>query len=182
MSATTIARLVELAELRGWTVIERGGHSLTRSRVVRLARGNRHVSIEYGAQSGSVLWAARASKQAQEMIGRHDKGKAATVEGWLTAPAPGSRRSTSNSNRRGNTVQRRRRRQWLVDHYGDGTHVACYLQLSTHCLRVLDVDTVSADRIVPGGSYVRENVQPACGPCQREQGGRIGLERRQQTG
>lgn len=87
-------------------------------------------------------------------------------------------RSTTNGNQRGNTAQRRVRRRWLVEHYGDGELVACFLQISRHCLWVLDEDTVSADRIEPGGSYRRSNIQPACGPCQQRQGGLIGAARR----
>lgn len=46
---------------------------------------------------------------------------------------------------------------------GDGEKVAC-----VHCGLMLDFETVEADRIVPGsrgGSYRRENVQPACRQC-----------------
>jgi len=38
--------------------------------------------------------------------------------------------------------------------------------------------TVTADRIIPGGSYRRENIRPACGPCQEHTGGKLGAERR----
>jgi hypothetical protein len=92
-----------------------------------------------------------------------------------------SRRGASNSNLRGNTTQRRARRRWLVEEYGDGELVACFLQISRRCLYVLDEDTVWADRIVPGGSYAHDNIQPACGPCQMRQGGLIGAARRQGT-
>jgi 5-methylcytosine-specific restriction endonuclease McrA len=44
--------------------------------------------------------------------------------------------------------------------FGDGTTCPC-----AHCSRPLTFATVEADRIVPGGSYRRENVQPACRPC-----------------
>lgn len=46
---------------------------------------------------------------------------------------------------------------------GDGEKVAC-----VHCGLMLDFETVEADRVVPGsrgGSYRRENVQPACRRC-----------------
>jgi hypothetical protein len=87
------------------------------------------------------------------------------------------RRSRSNRNDRGSSYQRRRRREWLVEAFGDGEFVACFLQRSRHCLYVLDVDTVSADRLrlgVDGGSYRRGNIQPACLPCQCHQGGQVG--------
>lgn len=38
--------------------------------------------------------------------------------------------------------------------------------------------TVTADRIKPGGSYRRENIRPACGPCNEYTGGKLGAERR----
>lgn len=36
------------------------------------------------------------------------------------------------------------------------------------CGTLLDVDTVTIDRIIPGcrgGKYVDENIRPACSPC-----------------
>lgn len=90
-------------------------------------------------------------------------------------------RGTTNRNRRGSSYARRRRRLWLVEEFGDGELVACFLQLSPHCLWVLDADTVSPDRLVlgaDGGSYRRGNIQPACGPCQSFQGGCLGAARR----
>jgi hypothetical protein len=34
-----------------------------------------------------------------------------------------------------------------------------------HCAEDLTFDLIEADRIYPGGSYRRENVQPSCRPC-----------------
>lgn len=99
----------------------------------------------------------------------------------MTTARRADRRSTSNSNTRGSSATRRRRRQWLVDEFGDGEFVACFQQISRHCEYVCDVDTVSPDRLVlgaDGGSYRRGNIQPSCRPCQREQGGRVGAARR----
>lgn len=82
---------------------------------------------------------------------------------------------------RGSSASRRRRRQWLVEEFGDGELVACFQQISPHCQYVCDVDTVSPDRIVlgaEGGSYRRENLRPSCRPCQTYQGGRVGALRR----
>lgn len=90
---------------------------------------------------------------------------------------PADRRSRSNRNDRGSSYSRRRRREWLVEEFGDGEHVACFLQRSAHCLYVLDVTNVSADRIVlgvDGGTYRRSNILPACLPCQCHQGGQVG--------
>lgn len=66
--------------------------------------------------------------------------------------------------KRGNNQDRKARKLWLlsVEKFGgDGTHVFC-----VHgCQTLLDYETVQADRIEPGGSYRRDNVQPACFPC-----------------
>lgn len=94
-----------------------------------------------------------------------------------------ARRSRSNRNDRGSSYSRRRRREWLVEEYGDGEHVACFLQRSPRCLYVLDVTNVSPDRIVlgvDGGTYARGNILPACLPCQCHQGGQVGPARKVQ--
>lgn len=42
------------------------------------------------------------------------------------------------------------------------------------CGCLLTVDTVTVDRIKPGcrgGTYRRDNIRPACGPCNSETGG-----------
>lgn len=81
-------------------------------------------------------------------------------------------RGTSNANVRGNSVDRARRRRYLVEVYesdqGEGT-CRCF-----RCGALLDVDTVTVDRIKPGcggGRYVRENIRPACSSCNSEHGG-----------
>lgn len=89
--------------------------------------------------------------------------------------APTARRSTSNANQRGNTTERRIRRAWLVTVYGDGQNVRCF-----HCGTLLDVDTVSADRIRPGvlgGTYAQDNIRPACLDCNVSDGGKLGRAR-----
>lgn len=46
------------------------------------------------------------------------------------------------------------------------------------CGDLLTEDTVTVDRIIPGckgGTYRRDNIRPACGPCNSETGG--GLRR-----
>ena len=75
-------------------------------------------------------------------------------------------RSTTNGNVRGNSVDRARRRAWLVKTFqsdqGPGT-CRCY-----RCGALLTEDTVTVDRIVPGchgGSYRRNNIRPACATC-----------------
>ena len=86
-----------------------------------------------------------------------------------------ARRSTSNSNQRGNTTERRIRRAWLVTVYGNGQNVRCF-----HCATLLDVDTVSADRIRPGvlgGTYAQDNIRPAFLDCNVPDGGKLGRAR-----
>jgi hypothetical protein len=101
-------------------------------------------------------------------------------------------RGTTNRNERGSSVDRLRRRKWLVetfradvdvviagpyiftvaldqDHPGKQPACRCY-----RCGTLLTVDTVSADRVVPGcrgGTYRRSNIRPACGTCQSVVGG-----------
>ena len=80
----------------------------------------------------------------------------------------------SGGDKRGSSADRRRRREWLisaeagafiddvwVNFGGDGESVPCWLG----CGRNVDLVTVEADRIVPGGSYRRGNIAPACRPC-----------------
>lgn len=88
-------------------------------------------------------------------------------------------RGTSNSNTRGNSTDRLRRRQYLVEAYaadvGDG-FCRCF-----RCGLLLTVETVTVDRIIPGcrgGRYVRSNIRPACLACNTETGSRLGVERR----
>lgn len=62
--------------------------------------------------------------------------------------------------KRGNSRDRRIRKLWMLAAYGDGLACPC-----VHCGTSLGYATVEADRIVPGGTYRRDNVQPACRPC-----------------
>lgn len=109
------------------------------------------------------------------------------LPGGSIDPRGSGRRGTSNGNARGNASDRQRRRAWLVDTYranrdvlvlklGNGTEIPldtlfgrgepacrCY-----RCGQLLTVDTVTVDRIIPGcrgGTYRRDNIRPACGPC-----------------
>jgi hypothetical protein len=89
--------------------------------------------------------------------------------------APAARRSTSNANARGNTLERGIRRAWLVTTYGDGVEVLCF-----HCGTGLTSATVSCDRIRPGvlgGSYAQDNIRPACLDCNVSDGGKLGRAR-----
>lgn len=74
-----------------------------------------------------------------------------------------SRRGTSNSNSRGGASDRRSRKQWLLDTFGDGTTAPCF-----NCNDPVTFTTITVDRIVPGvlgGKYVRGNIRPCCGHC-----------------
>lgn len=87
-----------------------------------------------------------------------------------------TRRGTSNSNARGNTTDRERRREYLLHRFGDGRRAPCW-----HCRAQLTAKTITVDRIVPGcegGRYVRSNVRPSCGTCNSRQGGRLAAQRR----
>lgn len=81
-----------------------------------------------------------------------------------------------NGNQRGSAAERRRRRQWLLDEFGDGVTVMCHLELSDECEMDLTFETLTVDRIVPaceGGTYARGNIRPACRPCNDHQGGKL---------
>lgn len=56
----------------------------------------------------------------------------------------------------------------------------CWLDLTPSCLEYVDARSLTVDRIDPGGSYARGNIQPACRPCQNAQGALITNERRQE--
>ena len=61
----------------------------------------------------------------------------------------------AGGDRRGSSADRRARKLWLLATF-DGC-VWCKVQLT--------YETVEADRIVPGGSYRRDNIQASCRPC-----------------
>lgn len=76
--------------------------------------------------------------------------------------------------KRGNTKNRRARKHWMLATFDPELgpdHARCRLGISERCLGLLDYATVTADRLDMGGSYTRDNVQPACAPCQNLQGG-----------
>lgn len=88
----------------------------------------------------------------------------------MTAPTL-ARRGTSNRNARGSTYDRAARRRFLLAKFGDGETAPCY-----RCGVELTGSTITVDRIVPGrdgGTYRRNNIRPACGPCNSETGGAL---------
>lgn len=83
--------------------------------------------------------------------------------------------------KRGNCRDRARRRAWLLATFDKDlgpTRARCWLDLVPGCLVFVDATTITVDRIEPGGSYRRENIQPACRPCQVHQGALITKARR----
>ncbi|AIM50398.1 hypothetical protein PBI_OMNICRON_65 [Mycobacterium phage Omnicron] len=86
-------------------------------------------------------------------------------------------RGTSNTNARGSAASRRRRKQWLLDTFGDGTTCTC-----STCPEVLTFDTITVDRYpvagVDGGRYVRGNIRPQCALCASRQGASMSHTRR----
>ncbi len=89
-------------------------------------------------------------------------------------------RGTTNRNDRGSARDRRRRKEWLLVQSGlwrttpGGARrrvAPCW-----RCRRLLDYNALTVDRIVPGcrgGTYRRDNIRPACGPCNSETGGAL---------
>ena len=69
--------------------------------------------------------------------------------------------------KRGSAAARRARKHWMLTTFGNGHECAC-----VHCQARLTFATVEADRIIPGGSYRRENVAPACRRCNARRGTR----------
>lgn len=74
----------------------------------------------------------------------------------LTAP----RATRAGGEKRGNAADRRARKTWMLATWGDGITCPCI-----HCGAILTYETVEADRIIPGGSYRHDNVQPAGRGC-----------------
>ena len=71
------------------------------------------------------------------------------------------RKTRPGGEKRGNSKDRAARKRWMLATWGDGITCLC-----VHgCGTVLDYAHVEADRIIPGGSYRRDNVQPACRSC-----------------
>lgn len=74
---------------------------------------------------------------------------------------------------RGNSIDRWYRKSWLMRTFGNGLSAPCMLRITDRCLRRVDWDTITADRIIPGargGRYVHGNLIPACIYCNRHRG------------
>lgn len=82
-------------------------------------------------------------------------------------------RGTSNSNDRGSSYSRRRRRDWVMKVFESDVpnHVRCY-----RCGDLLNDDTLTIDRVKPGcrgGKYYPDNIRPACGKCNSSEGAKL---------
>lgn len=89
----------------------------------------------------------------------------------------------AGGDRRSNNVARRRRKIWMLSVFDPDLgpdQCRCHLMISDRCRGILDFATVTADRLDTTGPYRRENIQPACTPCQNTQGALITRERRHQ--
>lgn len=138
-----------------------------------------------GTRAVRALWFAglvRLSRAGRTTGDWHTRTVLSTAAGrrWACERPAGTHRGTSNGNSRGGSTARRRRRQYLVDTFGDGVVVDCALVLPG-CAGHLTVDTVTVDRIVPGcegGTYRRSNIRPACASCNSKHGAQLGIRRK----
>lgn len=83
-------------------------------------------------------------------------------------------RGRRNTNERGSSVARRRRKQHLLDKHGDGETASCW-----ECGAEVTFDTMVVDRITPGylgGTYTRTNIRIHCCLCSCRQGQRLRVE------
>lgn len=92
-------------------------------------------------------------------------------------------RGTTNRDDRGSTADRLARKLFLLAAFGDGITAPCELRASPKCLTVVTLDTITIDRWpIPGcegGRYTRDNIRPACGPCNQYDGALLGNQRKQ---
>jgi 5-methylcytosine-specific restriction endonuclease McrA len=68
-------------------------------------------------------------------------------------------------NGRGSPKDRKARRHWLVNTYGNGETVPCL-----YCGCELTSDTLTVERLLPGkngGRYHHPNIMPACDHCNK---------------
>lgn len=80
-------------------------------------------------------------------------------------------RNSRIHDKRGSSTDRRNRKIFLLATFApldDPNKVAC-----VHCGIICSYEEVEADRIEPGGSYARTNVQPSCGPCNRSRSNNV---------
>jgi hypothetical protein len=89
-------------------------------------------------------------------------------------------RGTTNRNARGSAAERRKRKQWLLDEFGNGQSAPCAIRRRGVCQGRVTFETVWVDRWPvaghEGGGYTRDNIRPSCGPCNMADGGVMGQE------
>jgi hypothetical protein len=85
----------------------------------------------------------------------------------------------SNNDPRGSAAQRRARKIWMLQQFGDGYTAPC-----AFCEIELDYHTLTADRWpvlgCDGGRYVRGNIRPACLHCNSSEGAKERARRHQE--
>jgi 5-methylcytosine-specific restriction endonuclease McrA len=69
---------------------------------------------------------------------------------------------------RGNSYQRRSSKLRLLKIFGNGETCKC-----VHCGESLTFATLERDRIIPGGSYAIDNLQPSCSPCNKKRSNKV---------
>lgn len=79
-------------------------------------------------------------------------------------------------------MQRRRRKAWLLEQFGDGSSAPCTMELHhPDCPGTLTLVNVSVDRYplagIDGGTYRRDNIRPVFMLCNSAGGGRLSKER-----
>lgn len=88
-----------------------------------------------------------------------------TAEQVVATLATVARSARPGGELRGNSTDRARRTQHLLNEFGDGVHCLC-----VYCGTQLSCRTLTQDRIVSGaqgGRYILANLLPACWPCNR---------------
>lgn len=82
-------------------------------------------------------------------------------------------------NQRGNTKDRKVRKQWLLDTFGDGKEAKCSFD---GCTQMVTFHTITVDRFpvpgIEGGRYIRGNIRPACSYHNSKDGSQIAMNRR----
>lgn len=111
----------------------------------------------------------------------------------LTVETPAATRGTTNGNQRGSSYTRRARRAWMLITFASNIpgYCRCYRcgcllynpddkpivtggDVQVYGFQIYVAKPLTVDRIIPGckgGTYRRNNVRPACQPCNSETGG-----------
>jgi hypothetical protein len=68
----------------------------------------------------------------------------------------------NGGDKRGKSKDRARRKTWMLAMFGSLDTGICPC---VHCEKEFPLNRIEQDRIIPGGSYRRTNIQPSCKPC-----------------